>query len=150
MVQYAVLYPPGGAFNKLRCRQVFLVDLLKDILHDFCELSRSKSKQSFVKQRVFDPLKANGYVFMIFVGDHPERGMLVQPNEDKAFEKVVQKLRSMKKVLFGQIARNEKRLEKEVCQKLTSRKKMRFAGPTPEQAVRKEERFENIALQGKY
>ena len=155
MVQCVVLYPPGGAFNKLRRCQVFLGNLLKDILHDFCDLPRFKEKQSFIKHRVLDQLKAKGFVLMIFDGDHPERGKLVQPKECEACTKIIQKLRSMKKVLLAgplsdkQVARKEKSLEKDVCQKLLSMKKMRLAGLPPEQATWNEERFENI-VQGKY
>ena len=124
MVQCAVLYPRGGAFNKLRRSQVFLENLLNDVLQDFCMLSSSRlAKVAFVKQRVFDHLKSKGYSFMIFEGDHPERGRLVQPDASEACKVVFQKLRSMKKLLL--------------------------ANPPPKQATRKEKRLENI-VHGKY
>jgi hypothetical protein len=98
MSQYAVLYPRGGAFNKLRAEQSFLENLLKDSLEGYCELTNSRCvKKNYVKNHIFDALDASGHVFMVFEGEDPTRGKLVQPCESDAYKRIMQKFRSMKK-----------------------------------------------------
>jgi hypothetical protein len=98
MTPIAVLYPRGGAFNKLRGEQTLLENLLKDCLHGYCQLKATATeKKNYVKAYILDRLDDCGHAFMIFDGDHPERGKLVQPSESEAYKKIMQKLRSMKK-----------------------------------------------------
>jgi hypothetical protein len=100
--QRAILYPRGGAFNKLRSKDVFLERLLTDQLESYSKHDLpGRMKKDFIKRNIFDSLKANNYVFMIFDGDHPERGQLIQPNENEAYKIVFQKLRSMKKAMMA-------------------------------------------------
>ena len=98
MPRCAVLYPRGGAFNKLRSEQSFLEDLLKECLGGYAQLQcGAAGKKRFVKEHIFDCLDSSGYLFMVYEGDHPDRGRLIQPTESEAYKKIMQKLRSLKK-----------------------------------------------------
>lgn len=95
---FVVLYPRGGAFNKLRAGQSFLENLLQDSLDGYIQLKNCAAvKKSYVKKHIFDCLDSSGHLFMIYEGDHPDRGRLIQPSKMEAYKKIMQKLRSMKK-----------------------------------------------------
>jgi hypothetical protein len=105
MSPIVVLYPRGGAFNKLRSEQTLLETLLKDCLYGYGHLKSSATeKKNYVKKYILDHLDDRGHAFMIFDGDHPERGKLVKPGESEAYKKIMQKLRSMKKERHGTVS----------------------------------------------
>jgi hypothetical protein len=94
----AILYPRGGAFNKLRGEQSYLENLLKEHLSGYVQLkSGAAGKKNYVKEHIFDELEKTEHVFMIFYGVSPYNGKLIQPTESEAYKKIMQKLRSMKK-----------------------------------------------------
>lgn len=103
-----ILYPAGGAFNKLRPKQTFLESLLQKNWAGY-STAPAHEKKAFVLDNIFNPIRASGRVLKIFKGKHPSRGRLVEPKEDEAYERLAQKLRDMKK---RNTVRNPKRIYK--------------------------------------
>lgn len=91
-----ILYPAGGAFNKLRPQQRYLEDLLEQHWRAY-SLTPPSQKRSFVKEHFIDPMKASGRTFQIFKGRSPDQGRLVTLTEDDSMERLSQKLRDAKK-----------------------------------------------------
>jgi hypothetical protein len=120
---HIVLYPAGGAFNRLRLEHpnnVFLENLLEENWARYSE-APSHSKKEYVRKNIFARIHATGRVLMIFKGD-PVGGNLAEPKEDEAFERIAQRLRDMKK---------RKKTRKTVGGPSMTRKKARKATKPP-------------------
>ena len=88
-----VLYPPGGAFNKLRNEQTFA---LKAFLADhIAAYENSDDKKEYVLEHVLGNIPGG----LWFWKGNADTGCRVRPvNIDEAYEKISQKLRDVKKV----------------------------------------------------
>ena len=93
-----ILYPAGGAFNKLRKKQQFLESLLKSQWQRYSEASIN-TKKEFVMTNVLTPIYQSGRQFKIYNLNHRDTGEeeYTIPNLDMACERIAQKLRDMKK-----------------------------------------------------
>jgi hypothetical protein len=97
-----ILYPAGGAFNKLRSKQTYL-ECLIDANWLRYSMSSPQGKREYIRVNILDRIKESGRVLQVFRGKHPENGTLVSPSDDEAMERVSQKLRDMKKRKASQL-----------------------------------------------
>jgi hypothetical protein len=93
---YVILYPAGGAFNKLRCKQSFLLDLLDATWLGYSNVPLVE-KTAYIRDHILDCIKSSGRTLMRFEGKHPESGSFVHLSEYDAIEQIRQKLRDTKK-----------------------------------------------------
>lgn len=91
-----ILYPAGGAFNKLRPQQSFLECLLDENWKAYTTAA-PHDKKVYVREHILARIHASGRVLKIFKGKHPDRGCLIEPMEDEALDRIAQKLRDTKK-----------------------------------------------------
>jgi hypothetical protein len=97
-----VLYPAGGAFNKLRKKQVFLEQLLIQHWASY-SVTPSHLKKEYVEKHILQPIRKSGRQFKIFQGSTPANGSYWIPNADVAFDRLAQKLRDTKKTSMIQL-----------------------------------------------
>jgi hypothetical protein len=97
-----ILYPAGGAFNKLRSRQTYL-ECLIDANWLSYSMSSPQEKRDYVRENILDRIEKSGRVLKAFRGKHPENGTLISPSDDEAMERISQKLRDMKKRKASQL-----------------------------------------------
>jgi hypothetical protein len=94
--QDVVLYPAGGAFNKLRKKQLFLEQLLSQHWAEY-SATHSHLKKKYVHKHILQPIRKSGRTLKIFQGSSPANGFYWIPNDDVAFDRLAQKLRDTKK-----------------------------------------------------
>jgi hypothetical protein len=93
---HVILYPAGGAFNKLRSRQTYLECLIDANWLSYA-MSSTQGKRDYIRVNILDRITESGRVLKVFRGKHPENGSLASPSDDEAMERISQKLRDMKK-----------------------------------------------------
>ena len=100
-----VLYPAGGAFNKLRKKQVFLEQLLSQHWAEY-SAAPSHLKKDYVQEHILQRIYDTGRTLKIFQGTSPVNGSYFIPEADVAFERLAQKLRDTKKMSLPLIRDN--------------------------------------------
>ena len=97
-VDDVILYPAGGAYNKLRKKQQYLESLLKSHWYEYSQTSTNLKKE-FVITNLLAPIYHSGRQFKIYNPNYRQTGEAEYtiPNVDIAFERMAQKLRDMKK-----------------------------------------------------
>ena len=98
-VDDVILYPAGGAFNKLRKKQQYLESLLKSHWYGYSQAS-TNLKKDYVVTNILAPMYNSGRQFKIYNPYHQcqeGEAEYTIPNVDIAYERMAQKLRDMKK-----------------------------------------------------
>jgi hypothetical protein len=103
-VDDVILYPAGGAFNKLRKKQHYLESILKSHWYGYSQTSTNLKKE-YVITNILTPMYNSGRQFKIYNPNHRQTGEAEYtiPNVDVAFERMAQKLRDMKKAQTAEV-----------------------------------------------